>query len=106
MPIGLSRNNPDSPCFADAQENGTCATIWPLWNAKPEDMLAEDLDKGIMNAPPLALANIQLNESESAAWRECMLHTILQIIVDQLPILMHQLWPVSDMLAAWGCNVG
>jgi hypothetical protein len=66
----------------DAQENGTCATIFPLWNAKPEDMLAKDLHEGIMNAPPLTLDDIQLSESEADQWYDCMIHTILRIIVN------------------------
>lgn len=32
--------------------------IFPLWNAKPEDMLADDLHNGIMNAPLLSLDDI------------------------------------------------
>jgi hypothetical protein len=66
----------------DAQENSTCATIFPLWNAKPEDMLAKDFHDGIMNAPPLTLDDIQLNDSEADQWYECMTHTILRIIVN------------------------
>lgn len=66
----------------DAQENGTCATIFPLWNAKREDMLAKDLDEGIMNAPPLTLEDIQLNDSEADFWYDCMTHNILRIIVN------------------------
>lgn len=46
-------------------------------------MLAEDLDKGIMEAPPLALEDIQLTKSESEVWHECMLHTIMRVIVEQ-----------------------
>ncbi|KIM79999.1 hypothetical protein PILCRDRAFT_9888 [Piloderma croceum F 1598] len=49
----------------NAQENGTCATIFPLWNAKPEDMLVDDLHNGIMNAPPLTIDDIQLNDAEA-----------------------------------------
>jgi len=56
-------------------------TIFPLWNAKPEDMLAKDLHEGIMNAPPLTLDDIQLDESEADLWNACMIHTILRIIV-------------------------
>ena len=66
----------------DVQENGTCATIFPLWNAKPEDMLAKDLHEGIMNAPLLMLDNIQLNESKADQWYECMIHTILRVIIN------------------------
>jgi hypothetical protein len=66
----------------DTQENGTCATIFPLWNGKPEDMLAKDLHEGIMNAPPLTVDDIQLNESEADQWNACMAHTILRIIIN------------------------
>jgi len=68
--------------YADAQENGTCATLFPLCNAKPKDMLVEDLHKGIMNAPPLTLDDIQLTDAEADQWYACMVYTILRIIVD------------------------
>ena len=45
-------------------------------------MLAEDLHKGIMNAPLLTLDDIQLNDAEADQWYECMVHTITRIIVN------------------------
>jgi len=45
-------------------------------------MLVEDLHKGIMNAPPLTLDDIQLTNAEADQWYTCMVYTILRIIVD------------------------
>jgi hypothetical protein len=45
-------------------------------------MLVEDLHKGIMNAPPLTLDDIQLTDAEADQWYACMVYTILRIIVD------------------------
>ncbi|CAA7268668.1 unnamed protein product [Cyclocybe aegerita] len=39
----------------DAQENGTCATIWPLWKARLEDMKVEDLTSTFDQAPLLSI---------------------------------------------------
>ncbi|KAF8134695.1 hypothetical protein K438DRAFT_2126551 [Mycena galopus ATCC 62051] len=47
-----------------AQENGTCTTL-PLHNAKLEHLLTSDLDESILNAPPLTLEDIILDEADS-----------------------------------------
>ncbi|KAL1728864.1 hypothetical protein EV714DRAFT_213991, partial [Schizophyllum commune] len=65
----------------DAQENGTCATIWPLHNAAAENMRVEDLQKSFDSATPLALDDILHTASEAATFRECLVHTILRVIV-------------------------
>ncbi|CAA7269639.1 unnamed protein product [Cyclocybe aegerita] len=44
--------------WTDAQENGTCATIWPLWKARLEDMKVEDLTSTFDQAPLLSIHDI------------------------------------------------
>lgn len=65
----------------DAQENGTCATLIPLYDVKLEDMLTADYEAGIKNARPLTIEDIQLNEAETAMYRCHMIHAILRVIV-------------------------
>ncbi|KAF8174074.1 hypothetical protein BJ912DRAFT_858960 [Pholiota molesta] len=65
----------------NAQENGTCATVIPLYNAKLEDIETRHLDNGIMNAPPLKLENLLLTENESHLMEDALVHTILSVIV-------------------------
>jgi len=45
-------------------------------------MLVDDLHNGIMNAPPLTIDDIQLNDTEADQWYVCMIHTILRIIIN------------------------
>lgn len=40
-----------------------------------------DLEKGISDAPPSTLEDLQLNESEADIMSDLMIHAILQIIV-------------------------
>ncbi|KAF8155239.1 hypothetical protein K438DRAFT_1777780 [Mycena galopus ATCC 62051] len=64
-----------------AQENGTCATLFPLHNAKLEHLQTADLDTSILNAPPLTLDDIILDETDSEFLTKNMVHTILRIVV-------------------------
>ncbi|KAJ7328981.1 hypothetical protein DFH08DRAFT_815726 [Mycena albidolilacea] len=64
-----------------AQENGTCATIFPLHKARLEHVKTADLDASILNAPLLTLEDIVLNTAESQFLTQNMVHTILRIIV-------------------------
>ncbi|KAF7372061.1 hypothetical protein MVEN_00064400 [Mycena venus] len=64
-----------------AQENGTCATLIPLWKAKLEHLLTSELDKSILAARPLTVDDIALNAAETQVFIENMVHTILRIIV-------------------------
>ncbi|KAF7373984.1 hypothetical protein MSAN_00611300 [Mycena sanguinolenta] len=48
----------------NTQENGTCATVVPLHDAKPEDLLAMDLDESIANAAPLSIEDLEFTEAE------------------------------------------
>ncbi|KAJ7486590.1 hypothetical protein FB451DRAFT_1534499 [Mycena latifolia] len=67
--------------FPDTQENGTCATVVPLHDNKLEDLLTEDLDKCIAEAPPLTIEDLEFTEDEAKFFRKNMIHTILRIIV-------------------------
>ncbi|THG97024.1 hypothetical protein EW026_g4916 [Hermanssonia centrifuga] len=66
----------------DSQENGTCATVFPLYGATDEDMQTADLSASLDAAPLLSIKDINLTKDESAFLRECLIHTILRIIVD------------------------
>ncbi|KAJ6556692.1 hypothetical protein B0H10DRAFT_1930861 [Mycena sp. CBHHK59/15] len=65
----------------NAQENGTCATLIPLHDAKPDDLLTSTLDTSILNAPPLRIDNLLFTEEEAEFHKQNMVHTILRIIV-------------------------
>lgn len=65
----------------DSQENGTCATIWPLWHAEIKNMQVTDLTKSFHNAPPLSIDDILHNPIETAFFNKCLVHSICQMIV-------------------------
>ncbi|KAJ7731865.1 hypothetical protein B0H16DRAFT_1427291 [Mycena metata] len=66
----------------DSQENGTCATIFPLWKAAAENMKIADLDSAFDSAPPLSMDDILLTAAETEVMDKCLRHCILRIIVD------------------------
>ncbi|KAL1753879.1 hypothetical protein FB107DRAFT_216807 [Schizophyllum commune] len=66
----------------NAQENGTCATVFPLHNVALDDLDASKLESGIRNAPPLTEKSLRLTDEEQTLYRNCMVHTILRIIVN------------------------
>jgi hypothetical protein len=63
-------------------ENGTCATIFPLVDAKPEDMRAADLNTSVDNAPELTINDILHTANESELFRRDLVHTILRILLN------------------------
>ncbi|THG98117.1 hypothetical protein EW026_g4008, partial [Hermanssonia centrifuga] len=65
----------------DSQENGTCATVSPLYDAKDEDMLFSDLLASHENAPLLSVKDINLTRDEDDILHACLVHTILRIVV-------------------------
>ncbi|TFY76426.1 hypothetical protein EWM64_g7587 [Hericium alpestre] len=65
----------------DTMQNGTCATIVPLFKAKLEDLKTELLDDSFDKAPSLALDDLKLTLSERELYNECMEHAILRIAV-------------------------
>ncbi len=48
----------------DSQENGTCATVFPLFEASDKDMKTEDLLSSRESAPPLSIRDIILTSEE------------------------------------------
>ncbi len=66
----------------DSQENGTCATIFPLFDARPEDMKTSDLLESINNAPPLSIQDILHNPQESALFQQSLEHALLRELVN------------------------
>lgn len=68
---------------SQAQENGTCATIFPLFDANREDMTTKALLDSMNTAPPLSLDDIVLNADEQAFHRKCTIHAILRILITQ-----------------------
>lgn len=62
-------------------ESGTCATIWPLHNAKKEDMKLDDFEKSFDEAGPLELTDIIHTPAEAKLFERSLIHCILRIIV-------------------------
>ncbi|KAJ7688843.1 hypothetical protein B0H17DRAFT_1202710 [Mycena rosella] len=62
-----------------AQENGTCATGFPLHNAQKAHLLAADLDGSILNAPRLTLDDIVLHAADTEFLAKNMVHTRLRL---------------------------
>ncbi|KIJ59407.1 hypothetical protein HYDPIDRAFT_162408 [Hydnomerulius pinastri MD-312] len=65
----------------DSQENGTCATLLPLFKVKPEDLSAEQLNAKLDSAPELSMDDILLSENNHAFFRECLVHTVMRVAV-------------------------
>ncbi|KAJ6456523.1 hypothetical protein C8R45DRAFT_1056470 [Mycena sanguinolenta] len=66
----------------NVQENGTCTTLIPLHDAKPDDLLASTFDDSILNAPPLHIDHLLFTDEEAKFHEQNMVHTILRIIKD------------------------
>ncbi|KAJ6548938.1 hypothetical protein B0H19DRAFT_1265721 [Mycena capillaripes] len=66
----------------DSQENGTCATIWPLWKAVLEDMSINKLNKAFASTVPLSIKDILLSAPELKLMDQCLRPCILRIIVE------------------------
>ncbi|KAJ6564025.1 hypothetical protein B0H19DRAFT_1067626 [Mycena capillaripes] len=69
-----------------AQENGTCATLIPLHNAKLEHLQTVDLDESIINAPPLTLDDIVLDAADSKFFTKNMPVSVDIIEVHKTPL--------------------
>ncbi|KAF8153776.1 hypothetical protein B0H34DRAFT_753214 [Crassisporium funariophilum] len=65
----------------DAQENGTCATIWRLYKAAIEDIQVVDLEASFAKAPPLSITDVLLSSEEAQTLSINLWHCILRIIV-------------------------
>ncbi|OJT07079.1 hypothetical protein TRAPUB_2111 [Trametes pubescens] len=66
---------------SDSQENGTCATAFALYGASRDQMRTADLVRSFNDAPPLLFKDICLTTEENTAFRERLISTVLQIIV-------------------------
>lgn len=67
--------------LSDSQENGTCATIFPLHDAKPEDLDIHKFQSAFLDAPPLAIEDILLLGDDQQKFKNNLVHTILRIII-------------------------
>lgn len=65
----------------DALESGTCATIWPLWNADPADLSLQTFEEAFAKAGELQLDDILLTAHETAQFHESIVYTICDIII-------------------------
>lgn len=69
----------------DTQENGTCATIFLLFDTRPEDMQTSDLLKAYDEAPPLAIDDILHAPEEADISRKSLEHAVLRVLVHDYP---------------------
>ncbi|KAH9842929.1 uncharacterized protein C8Q71DRAFT_698962, partial [Rhodofomes roseus] len=65
----------------DSMENGTCATVFPLFGASRSNMRTADFLAAFDNAPPLSLDNILLSADDTRTLTDMLEHTVLRIIV-------------------------
>ncbi|KAK7021950.1 hypothetical protein VNI00_017129 [Paramarasmius palmivorus] len=63
------------------QENGTCATVWPLHKATAQDMELKSLVDSFDKAGPLTIDHILHTNQEASFFRKCLIYTILRIIL-------------------------
>ncbi|TFY52109.1 hypothetical protein EVJ58_g10195 [Rhodofomes roseus] len=64
----------------DSIENGTCATVFPLYCAPRSDMQSSDLLNAFDAAPPLSRDDILLNTDETGLFTQMLEHNLLRII--------------------------
>lgn len=65
----------------DTIENGTCATVFPLFEAEVAEMTTAKVLAKLNAAPPLTINDIHLTSTERTLYRRCMVHNILRIIL-------------------------
>ncbi|KAI0073016.1 hypothetical protein K474DRAFT_1604071 [Panus rudis PR-1116 ss-1] len=65
----------------DAQQNGTCATAFPLFNATPDDLQTKDLSASFDSAAPLSRDDILLSDNQWDSFDELLEYTTLRILV-------------------------
>lgn len=65
----------------DTQENGTCATLVPLFDAKIKDLNVKDLQSSFLKAPVLSITDIVHTKDERKAFKSHLIFTILRILV-------------------------
>ena len=67
--------------FEDSQENGTCATVFPLYDAKEDDIKTDDLQSAFLTAQDLKLSDIIHTPEEATIFKENIIFTILRVII-------------------------
>lgn len=65
----------------DSQENGTCATAFPLFGASVDDLKVTDLLDSADKAPLLKKTDILLTSQENQDLQDRLVHTVLRILV-------------------------
>ncbi|KJA12992.1 hypothetical protein HYPSUDRAFT_152096, partial [Hypholoma sublateritium FD-334 SS-4] len=65
----------------DSQENGTCATITPLFDASPEDIKVADFQSNFLDAEALSIKDILHSPDECDTFKKNLIFTILRTIV-------------------------
>ncbi|EIW73975.1 hypothetical protein CONPUDRAFT_68089 [Coniophora puteana RWD-64-598 SS2] len=65
----------------DTQENGTCATLIPLWNTSWDDLQTADLVENADKAHNLKLKDLRLTRGEDNALYESLVHCVMRIVV-------------------------
>ncbi|KAI0675801.1 hypothetical protein C8Q78DRAFT_963648 [Trametes maxima] len=67
----------------DSQENGTYATIFPLYDAHPEDMQTADLLASLDAAPPLTSKDILHTPEEARLFQLSLEHAVMRDLVSR-----------------------
>ncbi|KAH9836596.1 uncharacterized protein C8Q71DRAFT_707708 [Rhodofomes roseus] len=62
-------------------ESGTCATVFPLFQAPPADMKTVDFLNAFTNAPPLSREDVLLTPAETDQLDSFLEHALLRVIV-------------------------
>lgn len=65
----------------DSQENGTCATLIPLYKTALEDIQTSDLQQAFFKARPLHQDDILHSVEEALRFKEYLIFTILRVII-------------------------
>ncbi|KAK7678924.1 hypothetical protein QCA50_018064 [Cerrena zonata] len=65
----------------DSMESGTCASIFPLFEATEDKMKTSDLLASLDKAPLLSVKNILLSNEENVFLEKCLEHAALHAIV-------------------------
>ncbi|TFK65150.1 hypothetical protein BDN72DRAFT_962706 [Pluteus cervinus] len=65
-----------------SQENGTCATIFPLHNANVNDIRTADFQEAFFKAPQLSIRDILHTKDEANQFKNNITFTILRIIIN------------------------
>ncbi|EPQ54726.1 hypothetical protein GLOTRDRAFT_106364 [Gloeophyllum trabeum ATCC 11539] len=80
----------------DSQENGTCATIWPLWKAVPEDLSLPEFEHQFDRASPLSIKDDLLTPQENSMLHAAFEHTILGANFKKYEADLNRSQPCSD----------